>query len=696
MSKMLFVKSNDYWGYDASQFDDTVNFYRFTWVVPEAMYKTLDSDDQSSLNPCALFYVQGVTDNHNFLTLKIAQDGDEAKVSGMQGTKRRTRRYNIGSPAQYSVGSYALQEAPAGATSVEAIKTAVESGSTSEGSFNVSEFLTEASDIAAAVNMVTEDKSAETFAAPSEVPSGSAYEPADPTVANPATEGYSESDLVTMDEFSAMEYTPEIGGYPGLPVIPDSYGENSAGEGFGVPVWYGSAETSEKTMDCDRCGAVDSSVGWVDEELTHKLCEPCDEDFIFEQSYEAEGLAFETAGTLSYKTSFTRRITGDQKINQDYKVSYEVISGNEQYSELTNEHRLTFRNMIEKDIGEQIDKEGLVDITREEYLNGEIEYTGNNGQEVSIFYEATLMPSKVKSETISDDDTEVLYEDFLDFDAEGDSRLRDIRGKFMNRRKAKDAVFGEVMSQQMSGYYRTGIVGDNPPVGQNIARRNPAAKARYFIEPGVQNPNSGEWSKGPNFQQARKIAKGVAWDTVQDMGLAAENASFGAMPSFTEDPAYLNHKTNDFERTDVTGAVMYRGKLMPCMWCGDKSRMIFGSRSDPMFVCESRECHNSIGIKNNTFDGMSPLQLNSAENFGSETAYAELGNQEFPVVPNSEGGNTALDSGYGVPQWYGSAEYEAQSITETLEEAAPVSLKKPVLVAAVSALTGFLIARRRS
>ena len=81
--------------------------------------------------------------------------------------------------------------------------------------------------------------------------SGSAYEPADPTVANPATEGYSESDLVTMDEFSAMEYTPEIGGYPGLPVIPDSYGENSAGEGFGVPVWYGSAEARTRMTTKD-------------------------------------------------------------------------------------------------------------------------------------------------------------------------------------------------------------------------------------------------------------------------------------------------------------------------------------------------------------------------------------------------------------------------------------------------------------
>jgi len=40
----------------------------------------------------------------------------------------------------------------------------------------------------------------------------------------------------------------------------------------------------------------------------------------------------------------------------------------------------------------------------------------------------------------------------------------------------------------------------------------------------------------------------------------------------------------------------------------------------------------------------------------AEMEYAELGEELYPVVPNSEGGNTALDSGYGVPQWYGSAE----------------------------------------
>jgi len=40
-----------------------------------------------------------------------------------------------------------------------------------------------------------------------------------------------------------MEMTPDIMDYPGLPVVPDSYGTNSALEsGQGVPVWYGSAE----------------------------------------------------------------------------------------------------------------------------------------------------------------------------------------------------------------------------------------------------------------------------------------------------------------------------------------------------------------------------------------------------------------------------------------------------------------------
>ena len=42
------------------------------------------------------------------------------------------------------------------------------------------------------------------------------------------------------------EMTPDIDNYPGLPVVPDSYGTNSAlSSGQGVPQWYGSAESFE-------------------------------------------------------------------------------------------------------------------------------------------------------------------------------------------------------------------------------------------------------------------------------------------------------------------------------------------------------------------------------------------------------------------------------------------------------------------
>lgn len=75
-----------------------------------------------------------------------------------------------------------------------------------------------------------------------------------------------------------MEMTPDIEGYPGLPVIPDSFGTNSALEsGQGVPVWYGSAETQkfaapERAQTADELVAIAElnggriylpKVGWV-------------------------------------------------------------------------------------------------------------------------------------------------------------------------------------------------------------------------------------------------------------------------------------------------------------------------------------------------------------------------------------------------------------------------------------------------
>ncbi|MDA8718653.1 hypothetical protein N9M03_00475 [bacterium] len=581
MTKMLFIQSEDYWGYDASSFDDAINFYKFAWVVPSSQYKSMSEDDQKRLYPCALFYVAGVTDNHNFLTLKIVYDSTEAKVSGMEGTKRRTRRYEIGSNAQYSVGSYSLQAAPTSATTISEIKEAVESGSTSEGSFLISGFLDDAASVAKQVNY-TEEKSAESFSAPITEPSGSSYEPADPTVANPSTEGPSESELITMS--AEIEYA-ELGD-ESYPIVPNTTGQDSSFNGHGVPQWYGAEGSGD--IDHDR----------IDREEEREVIFRYDHPMTF----------------------------------YDWSVDGDVTD-------------------------EQID----------EIRDGIYDNVGSGPEEGDDDFDVTLEDGRdtyVQTQTQYGDSR--FYG--LAAEAEGDSRLRDIRGKFMNRRKAKNAVFGEVMSQQMGGYYRTGIVGNNPPVGQDISRRNPVAKAKYFVQPGVQNANSGAWSKGPNFQQARKIAKGVAWDTVQDMGLAAE--MFGS-------------ETTSF-CADCGTTKKYRGEEEGC-GCGSMSAETFNAElsnnpADYIFNRDNELEQEIEGLQKEIdylidkrprteVDGEKVRHLNrmvqekyeerkalDKVHLGAEMEYAELGEELYPVVPNSEGGNTALDSGYGVPQWYGSAE----------------------------------------
>jgi len=630
MTKMLFIQSEDYWGYDASSFDDAINFYKFAWVVPFSQYSTMSEDDQKRLYPCALFYVAGVTDNHNFLTLKIVYDSTEAKVSGMEGTKRRTRRYEIGSNAQYSVGSYSLQAAPTSATTISEIKEAVESGSTSEGSFLISGFLDDAASVAKQVNY-TEEKSAESFSAPITEPSGSSYEPADPTVANPSTEGPSESELITMS--AEIEYA-ELGD-ESYPIVPNTTGQDSSFSGHGVPQWYGAEGSGD--IDHDR----------IDREETKEVIFRYDHPMTF----------------------------------YDWSVDGEVTD-------------------------EQID----------EIQDGIYDELGTQPEEESNDFDVTLEDGRdtyVQTETQYGDSR--FYG--LAAEAEGDSRLRDIRGKFMNRGKAKNAVFGEVMSQQMGGYYRTGIVGNNPPVGQDISRRNPVAKAKYFVQPGVQNANSGAWSKGPNFQQARKIAKGVAWDTVQDMGLAAEMfgsettsfcADCGTTKKYRGEEEGTIHVT--FKIQDADYAVFYHTTLAPSGLSDDELvYYAFGrneaSEDNEWFYIPS----DWEGVGDHYLAKvMSKSDVLDSEEEGcgcgsmsAEMEYAELGEELYPVVPNSEGGNTALDSGYGVPQWYGSAEgsqgYNAQSITETLEEASPAkgTLVAPALAALAGIVAGVFYARRK-
>ena len=517
--KMLYVKSNDYWGYDAADFDSNLNFYTYTWTVPQSMYNDMDDSDQGRLFPCALFYVQGVTDNHNFLTLTIDVTGSDAKVRGMQGAKRRTLKFETGVPYAYSVGSLNMKEAPAGSTSIASIEEAVKDGSaTMTGVFNVDAFLTDASAIAEVVGLST-TSSAESFEAE-------------------VSDFYPQSSAEIGDEQS----------------------------GRGVPVAYGSGSSQY----------VEPPVVELEAEVS---------DFYPQSSAEI----------------------GDEQSGRGVPVAYG--SGSSQYVEppvveLSAEVS-DFYPQSSAEIGDEQSGRGVP-----------VAYGSGSSQYVEP-------PVVELSAEVIDDDYMDAYSAMGEPDAEYDQGYNDQLDESLGMRDGAERNFRQSMKDRRDESKGTEKYDGSRPYAGVDTMDAQGYNDKMDESLGMRHRGRHSQSMKDRRDEASAMDKKYGMKRKYDdvMTMDAETASFGAMPSFTEDPAYLNRKTNDFERTDVTGAVMYRGKLMPCMWCGDKSRMIFGSRSDPMFVCESRECLDSIGIKNNTFDGMPPLQVNSAESFGADMIY---------------------------------------------------------------------------
>jgi len=87
------------------------------------------------------------------------------------------------------------------------------------------------------------------------------------------------------------EMTPDIMDYPGLPVVPDSYGTNSALEsGQGVPQWYGSAESFEdiKTAS-DLVEFAERNGGSLDIEIADTMA---DSEYISFVKPDAEAMDF--------------------------------------------------------------------------------------------------------------------------------------------------------------------------------------------------------------------------------------------------------------------------------------------------------------------------------------------------------------------------------------------------------------------
>ena len=76
-----------------------------------------------------------------------------------------------------------------------------------------------------------------------------------------------------------------------------------------------------------------------------------------------------------------------------------------------------------------------------------------------------------------------------------------------------------------------------------------------------------------------------------------------------------------------------------------------------------------------------------AESFGAEGMIT----QGLPVIPDSYGTNSALSSGQGVPQWYGSADTEDMDWDRTEYEYKELEIAKPFRTAFMASL-GFIVA----
>ena len=712
--KMVYVSSNDYWGYAKSDFNTALNFYEYTWVVPQTMYDGMDEENQAQLYPCALFYVQGVTDNHNFLTLSVKVDSDDAKVVGMKGRKRKTLTFNVGSPFSYQVGGLTMKEAPTGSTSVEEIQQGVEDGSnTTDGSFMVSGFLTEPDQIAEAVGLQSEEKSAES---PLDVPATpSEYEPADPQV-NPVEESYSAEEIsdaypqesaqtdghssgrgvpvaygsgssqnleppVIVDEEMAAE---EIDAAPVQ--ITDAYPQSSAeiGDvqaGQGVPVSYGSG--SSQYIEPPVIVEAETVINDDYMDNYEALGEP---DAEYDQGYDDE-----LDESLGERDGAERNFTQSRKDRRDESKGTEKYDDSRPYSSVGT-----------MDAEEQV---GLP-VIPDSYGTDSATEMGGRGvpvwygsAETTDFYPQSSaeigdeqsgygVPVSYGSGSSQYIEPPVIVDE--EMAAEYQHARRGSGGRFRSKRHIRNEVFGETMENQMRGYWRTGIVGTEPVVGDDVARSNAAKRFGYFTKPATWDANRRQWSKGPNFRQARKIAKGVAWDRVERLGLAAEAQVLVAESAFDKLAAKIARQYEKKGRTPE------EARRIGAATAYDIGEAKYGRRGMAAKARAGMRAHAAEDYSYQGTGGDIDIPIPAEAGEANPMEFVELGAYDVPVIPNTVGTDSAGGSGYGVPQWYGAdtlgfeADFGASRMVDMLDEGAPPSMGKNTKIIGLAAVIGLI------
>ena len=247
--EMVYILSEDYWGFDPSTRDDALNFYTNVWTLPKSQYDSMtDEDDRRKLYRCALFYVVDKTDNHGFTPLAIQSQGNTVIVAATAaGGGINRRKYDSGAESEYETGSIIMRQADSKATTFDELQNM---STSTPGKFKIEEFIFDnETAIKSKVEELQEElgqiNAAESYASES-VPADVALDVSQPLAANPTTAAIAGADLITDVQDTSLNLFAEEtmnlpnSNLPGLPVVANDFGESSAlTSGNSVPQWYG-------------------------------------------------------------------------------------------------------------------------------------------------------------------------------------------------------------------------------------------------------------------------------------------------------------------------------------------------------------------------------------------------------------------------------------------------------------------------
>ena len=247
--EMVYILSEDYWGFDPATRDDALNFYSNVWTLPKTQYDTMSDEDQRrKLYRCALFYVVDKTDNHGFTPIAIQSQGNTLIVAATAaGGGINRRQYDGGADSGYETGGITMRQADTKATTFDELQ---DMQTSSPGKFKIEEFIfDDESAIKTKVEELQEElgqiNAAESYA--SEAPADVALDASEPLIANPTTAAIAGSNLITDVQDTSLNLFSEEetmnlpnSNLPGLPVVANNFGESSAlMSGNSVPQWYG-------------------------------------------------------------------------------------------------------------------------------------------------------------------------------------------------------------------------------------------------------------------------------------------------------------------------------------------------------------------------------------------------------------------------------------------------------------------------